>query len=129
MLYNTNEIVINNETAFTYIQKVFNRTYPYLNIEFTVGKKKTQYSRHKNILTNYQVKDFTVIKGPVAINIAPNRTIKQVEQDFIQLAGLHIEVFRKSGNVWSGISFTGNWTLQVQNMAGQSIYDEIGLYE
>ncbi len=125
MLTRNKEIYINNDTSLKEIQTVFNESYPYLNIEFFIGKKKALNNKNKKFSANYQVKDFTFVTAPVAVDITPTRTIKEIEIDFKRLAGLTIEVFRKSGNVWNGISLTENWTLENQNSAGKFISSEM----
>ena len=55
------------------------------------------------------------------INIVPKMTVKELEQQFLHLYGLFVQVFRKSGNVWLETTVTDNWTLEQQNRQGEEM--------
>jgi hypothetical protein len=55
------------------------------------------------------------------MNITPAMTVTELEQEFEKIYGLHIQVFRKSGQVWLETSVTDGWTLDMQNKQGESL--------
>lgn len=46
------------------------------------------------------------------IDIGLKRTVDQIETNFEDLYGLHVQVFRKSGSQWLQTSVTDHWTVQ-----------------
>lgn len=45
-------------------------------------------------------------------------TTRDIEQSFEDLFGLHVQVFRRSNELWLQTSATDDWTLEVQNRKG-----------
>jgi len=43
-------------------------------------------------------------------------TVAELVQNFRDVYGLSVRVFRRSGRLWLGTNVTGNWTLYEQNM-------------
>lgn len=50
--------------------------------------------------------------------IDPEMSVAQLEGDFEEKMGLHVQVFRKSNALWLQTSSTDNWTLKEQNRKG-----------
>jgi hypothetical protein len=48
------------------------------------------------------------------LTLEPSTVVKDLEQEFEQKFGLHVQVFRKSGNIWLETSVTDNLTLAEQ---------------
>ncbi len=50
------------------------------------------------------------------LEIGPETVVMDLEQEFEQKFGLHVQVFRKSGNIWLETSVTDNLTLAEQQI-------------
>ena len=48
-------------------------------------------------------------------------TVTDLEQNFSDVYGLSIQVFRKSGDVWLETTITDGWTLEKQNEQGKML--------
>jgi len=53
-------------------------------------------------------------------------SVKQLENDFKNIFGLNVQVFRKSKDIWLQTSATDDWTLEKQNSKG---LHSMGIYE
>ena len=56
-----------------------------------------------------------------SITIGPEMTVDELEQRFMDVYGLSIQVFRKSGKVWLETTITDGWTLEKQNEQGREL--------
>ena|SRR5580765_8894458 len=113
---------IEKETRILDLQKEFNKSYPYLKLEFfrhPVSQNKILQKAEK-INPVETVKRITHLYEPGSINIDPKKTVAQLVSDFLEIFGLSILVFRKSGNLWIETSLTDSWTLDKQNNIGES---------
>jgi hypothetical protein len=113
-------ININPETRLSDIKKQFSEIYPFLKIEFF----KRPHAKHKlsseadRIIQDKPIVLLAKLNTDVTIDINGKRTVLQVEQDFWNLFGLSVQVFRKAMNMWIETSFTDSWTLESQNSEG-----------
>jgi hypothetical protein len=48
-------------------------------------------------------------------------TVSELESLLLQLFGLPVQVYRKSGNFWMETRMTRDWTLKQQNEHGKDI--------
>ena len=118
-------LVIGNETRIIDIQNAFTSSYPFLSIELScISKSIFSFKKH-NVEPGSRVDQFGHLVQPVCIDINEERTIAEIERDFIELIGLKLKVFRKSGKTWNEISLTDSWTLKSQNKAGEFISMEM----
>lgn len=109
------------------IQNAFNLFYPFLKIEFSTNTKGIfAFKKHK-LNPETSLNGIAILSEPVTLNVDEDRTIAEVEVDCMELLGLSIQVFRKSGNVWNVISLTDSWTLASQNKAGEFISTEMAI--
>jgi len=103
------------------LQKDFNNCFPYLKIEFFERcDPKNHSGRIKKINPDQLVGNLTSHDGHHIVDIAENRTVGEIENDFAKILDLPVQVFRKSGNIWIETSLTDNWTLEKQNAEGAS---------
>ena len=61
------------------------------------------------------------------LEIGPETVVMDLEQEFEQKFGLHVQVFRKSGNIWLETSVTDNLTLaeqQIKASNSENIHQE-----
>ncbi len=117
------KISINDHRKIHAIQEEFNMVFPYLKIEFfskphTSGGQSSKKLMKSNSKTLGECRTIHN-KGEIVIN--PEMTVDELEQRFMDVYGLSVQVFRKSGNVWLETSVTDGWTLHKQNEQGKEL--------
>lgn len=110
---------ITKQKTLKEIKEDFNSKYPGLKIEFY--KKKHENYEGSSIDNQYgdslTIADINPkITGEIILSDAS--PVKEVEQEFEDLFGLHIQIFRRSNELWLQTSTTDDWTLGVQNRKG-----------
>ncbi len=114
------QLAVGNEKTIEEVRREFNNQYPFLKLEFfSVRRKKNELSPNSKIISHD--KKIGVLRKKNKedkISIAPANTVLQVEQEFENILGLHVQVFRKSGNIWIETNLTDGWTLAKQNEEG-----------
>lgn len=103
------------------IQKLFEKEFPYLKIEFFTKKHQSYEGSPKSQMVdkNTLISKLTDKSGQIEIH--ENMTVNEVEKLFEDMFGLHVQVFRKSGRTYLETSVTDNWTLKKQNEVGKEI--------
>lgn len=94
---------INRQHLIKEVQEEFNRTYPFLKIEFL---KKT------TTLPNEMAEE---------IEVSDSMKVVELEEQLEGRFGLSVQVYRKSGNLWIETRMTRHWTLGQQNEHGEDI--------
>jgi hypothetical protein len=105
------------------IQEVFSQKFPYLKLVFfTKPHKAYKGSPAKFLISDSDVTLESLEKKPHSgdLYIEPEMPTWQVERLFEEEFGLHVQVFRKSGNTWLETSVTDDLTLEEQNVKGKS---------
>ena len=102
------------------IQNEFNTVFPFLKLEFFKMDEVTIPSR-RLLPACFALQDSRLqpIDGHTTIN--EKMTVLELENEFLSLFGLGVQVLRKSGNLWLETTMTDNWTLQRQNELGREI--------
>lgn len=104
--------VYKNDTVLD-VQKRFKEEYSLLDIKFYSvehdhylgsAKKDEVDENHMLISLNSSLVDGNV-------DISPSITVDEMETSFEKDFGLHVQVFRKSGDQWLQTSVTDHWTL------------------
>ncbi len=115
-------IEVTDNTIVKQIQDDFNKVYPFLWIDFLYHPvtENVQYKPAK-IKPETMLNHLGSFKGSKKINIDGNNTVSQLENNFWITLKVITKVLRKSGKVWVGTSYTGNWTLDNQNFEGGQI--------
>src|SRR5439155_18753156 len=93
---------IDQESRIRNIQNEFNEVYPFLKIEFFKDSftKNKHSQKAEKINPAEKVKLVGRLNGHDKIDINKQRTVAQLEEDFKELFGLKVDVYRKSGNLW-----------------------------
>ncbi len=102
------------------IQNLFQSEYPGLKLEFyRSGHDEHHGSRSENQLSaDERIADICSDVQEGEIDVSPQRTIAEVENAFENRFGLHVQIFRRSHNLWLQTISTDDWTLEVQNRKG-----------
>ncbi len=117
------KLIINNDTVISEVQEKFSAYYPYLKIDFykTSKEQSALFEVSDQIKPHEKFSKFQSFSEPVEIDISPERTVMQVENDFYDQCGIVMQVSRKSGHIWIQTSRTDYRTLQMQNESGEAM--------
>lgn len=114
---------INGKMSVMEIKAQFRELFPLLKIEF-YNKKHAHFKGSKS---GDEINEALVlsklnpdIKNGI-INIDENMTVDEFETIMEKDFGLHVQVFRKSGDQWLQTSITDNWTLDKQEKKAEAI--------
>ena len=117
------EILITDNKSIKEIQEEFQRTFPYLKIEFFryVQKNGSSPAKPQPIPDKMTIGMVRHDHSDGTLNISGSRSVEEIEKDFLNKFGLAVEVFRKSGNMWIETILTHHWSLLRQNHEGQQM--------
>lgn len=113
-------MIIKDNKTIQAIQEEFNNKFPFLKIEFYTQEHADQEGspgsdKLEETLTIGQART-KINEGDLSIHA--NQKVSTLEQNFHDIYGLNVQVFRKSGNIWLQTTTTDNWTLHKQNEKG-----------
>jgi hypothetical protein len=116
-------ISINDNRTLSEIQEEFNRHFPFLKLEFFSRSHKTGAVTAKRFLkpNNKTIGESRSIHNEGKLIIDKQMTVGDLEQQFKEMYGLNVQLFRKSGNTWLETSVTDSWSLQKQNDQGEAL--------
>ena len=117
------KITINDNRKIFAIQEEFCKVFPYLKLEFfskphSAGGGSSKKSVKHNSKT---LGECRTIHNKGNITITPGMTVSGLEQNFEDVYGLGVQIFRKSGKVWLETTITDGWTLEHQNSEGEAL--------
>lgn len=117
------KIAINDHRKILAIQEEFNLTFPYLKLEFFSKPHQRGGGSAKNLIkpNNETLGECRTIHKKGEITITPKMTVADLEQNFNDIYGLGVQVFRKSGKAWLETTVTDGWTLEEQNSQGEAL--------
>ena len=117
------KITINDNRKITSIQEEFNQTFPYLRLEFFFRPHKPGTGSAKKLIRNNTLTlgECRSIHNAGKIVITPVMTVTELEQNFGEIYGLGVQVFRQSGKTWLETTVTDGWTLEEQNKQGEAL--------
>lgn len=76
------------------------------------------------VVGNPKVCDLTHLKENTQIDFSEQTTVQELEKKIEDQLGLHIQVFRRSGNIWLETTVTDEWTLSFQNEQGKELSEQ-----
>ncbi len=121
------KITINDHRKIFAIQDEFNKVFPFLKLEFFSKSHKAFGASSKKIIKKNSkcIHECRTIHNNGDVTITSNMTVNELEQNFSNMYGLNVQVFRKSGKSWLETTVTDNWTLEEQNNQGVEL-NEMG---
>ncbi len=117
------KIRIFREQTISEVQEAFAKAYPFLKLVFFTKPHKAFKGRHaKFLIEDRGIKLASLEKQPKdgVLYLEPEMPVWQVERLFEEEFGLHVQVFRKSGNTWLETSVTDSMSLEQQNAKGKA---------
>ncbi|HWY11306.1 MAG TPA: hypothetical protein VN026_08275 [Bacteroidia bacterium] len=117
------KITINDQRKIFAIQEEFNALFPYLKLEFLSKPHSVGGGSPKKLVkhSSKTLGECRIIHNKGNITITPNMTVTDLEQNFADVYGLGVQVFRKSGRAWLETTVTDGWTLEEQNKQGAAL--------
>lgn len=114
------KINITNNTLLSQIQHQFQDAYPFLRLDF-YKRSDNKISFLEKIPEQTSVMELGAFTGTKYIDMDSNKTVAQLEQDFLEDLGLTVKIFRQCKDSWVDTSYTKNWTLNGQNRDGEHL--------
>ena len=113
-------MIIADHKTIQEIQNEFNATFPNLKLEFY--KQKHGVGEGSPIQTQLETDNkLRAIRNKHVdgdLIVRPELKVKELENAFEDQFGLHVQVFRKAGNLWMQTTATDDWSLLEQNNRG-----------
>src|SRR5580693_1204655 len=102
------EITINDDRKIYAIQHEFSEGFPFLKLEFFSKPNKNGGPASLKPMKHISktIAECRTIHSTGHISIHPNMTVGEVEQNFEDVYGLSVEVFRKAGDGWEEVTET-----------------------
>ncbi|XZF15718.1 hypothetical protein ACTHGU_06245 [Chitinophagaceae bacterium MMS25-I14] len=110
------ELYITEDDLLKNIQHGFRQYYPRLKLEFYKHphEKNAGSPADARLSLEVPVEDVVMFHTAACINVAPQRTVASVEEDFFHKLGLCVQIFRQSGDLWIETTRTDGYTLARQ---------------
>jgi hypothetical protein len=117
------KMIIQNERTIHDIQEEFHAMFPYLKLEFFSKLHDPGKPSHLKFMLSPEqtLGESRSVHNEGEIIITPQLTVSELEQQFGDLFGLGVQVFRKTGSTWIETIMTDNETLQEQNEDGENL--------
>ena len=117
------EIHIDDSKSLENIKTEFSDMFPFLKIEFFRHAHDTGSGSPKSDMITEDVALGSIRSkhNEGDIVITGSMEVGKVEQEFENKYGIHIQVFRKSGDLWLETSATDKWSLEEQNTTGKEM--------
>lgn len=119
------DIIFNEDTTLAEINKAFQGHFPFLKIQFYESKidpiKGIEVAGDP--VKNYNMSVHDLLHGRIAEGLSMNGHLKvrSFENMWHEKAGIWIQVFRKSGNIWLQTTVTDEMTLSEINRLGEEM--------
>jgi len=106
-------MIIQNNIKIEDLQKEFSDKYPDLKLEFySVSHRSEELTSNAyKVNPDTKISELALLDKPVTLSLKSNLKVETLEHRFEDL-GLHVQVFRKSGDVWLQTSRTDHKTLK-----------------
>jgi hypothetical protein len=109
-------IHINDDRKIKEIQDEFSEHFPNLKIEFYSKEHETGEGTPGRVIDpEHTIGEARTKQNEGDISINGHTKVSTLEENFHDIFGLNVQVFRKSGNVWLQTTVTDEWTLAEQN--------------
>ncbi len=114
-------MIITDQRRISEVQESFQKKFPYLKLEFyRTGHKTEEGSKAKDqYRAEATIGEIRTKKEEGDLKIDPMMTVAKLESIFKDKYGLHVQVFRISGDLWLQTTSTDGWTLVEQNEHGR----------
>lgn len=120
-------IQVEDTMTISQVQEKFHKRYPFLKLEFFSQPHSLHGGSRKEhmIPSETLLKDCRTLHKEGHLEIHPYNSVAHFENSFREFFGLHVQVFRKSGELWIETTVTDDWTLEKQNTEAELFYKDI----
>ncbi|HTL82189.1 MAG TPA: hypothetical protein VL651_10815 [Bacteroidia bacterium] len=119
-------LTIFDHETISQVRKKFSAEFPFLRIDFFRPlAENVPYSALRVMDEDAEIGSLRKKHNSGAISISPSDITGEVENKFLDLFGLHIQIFRRSGNTWLLTTTTDAMTLQQQNALGEEMHTSV----
>ena len=117
------KISITDKKKISAVQKEFSELFPFLKIEFFSKPHGVGSPSSKKIMKSptKTLGECRTVHTKGVLTITPQNSVAEVEQKFLDMFGLSVQVFRRSGKAWLETTVTDGWTLDKQNKQGEAL--------
>lgn len=125
------KIEIKDNTTIAEIRKNVQARFPFLRLEFFSGGKDSAIPNPLQRILDESKKVESLRPGHESgeINFSGSDTVSSLENTFREQFGLHVQVFRKSGDQWLLTTTTDSLTLDQQNELGKEMSGSVEIPE
>ncbi|MBX7093652.1 MAG: hypothetical protein K1X56_02940 [Flavobacteriales bacterium] len=123
-------LIFNEDSKLEDINKAFQQHFPFLKIQFY--EDKIDQLAHKEVpgdpIKDYSKTIHDVLHARINCSISMNghTKVKNFEKNWIEDAGIWVQVFRKSGKIWLQTTVTDEMTLSEINHLGEEMNMPMG---
>lgn len=116
------KLTVSPDRTVQELKSEFHGYFPFLKIEFFSKPHGTGGSSNRADMADGSTKlaDLMGDHAGGSVEFSALTTVHSLEQEFSNAFGLHMQVFRKSGNVYLETNTTDDWTLGQQNAEGKN---------
>jgi len=116
------KITINDHRKIFAIQKDFTAQFPHFKLEFFAKPHKIGGASSDKLINNESctLGECRTVHTTGTITIIPQMTVTDLKQNFSDVYGLSVQVFRKSGKPWLETPVIDSLTLEDQNRQSEA---------
>jgi hypothetical protein len=122
------DLIIHDSLKLCEIQEEFCKHFPCLKLEFfsfVPGESKIFSEEFLIRDTNKTLGDVRHVHNFGHLSINGHQKVSTLEQNFIRIFGIDVQVFRKSGSVWLETTHTNSRSLTEQNKQGAEMENTV----
>lgn len=111
------KIDINDHRKLFAIQQEFEKLFPNLKLEF-YKKPSHSKSAHPEKIIHTEAKtlgECRSVHAKGSLTITPNMTVAELESNFDEIYGVHVDILKRSGSAWVAPEAKNTLTLTEQN--------------
>ncbi|MEL6922988.1 MAG: hypothetical protein AAFO94_02995 [Bacteroidota bacterium] len=111
---------ITNDKKLIDVQREFTEHFPFLKLEFYQQEHDSGVGSPNALKLNPELTIGAVRSEASSGNLSIHggQKVSTLEQNFSDQYGLHVQVFRRAGDIWMQTTRTDDWTLSNQNERG-----------
>jgi hypothetical protein len=112
---------LSKEKTTEEVKETFHKQYPMLKLEF-YNKEHLAFAGSKEkykVTEEVGLGELNAAMKDGTVDINDDLKVEELESIFEEKFGLHVQVYRKSGDQWMQTSITDNWTLGKQELKGE----------
>ncbi len=122
-------ISITSTQTIKEVQESFHRLFPYLKLEFFTKlhkDKSSSWSRFQIADLDQKLSELGLQNSKGLLLVQSRMKVSDLEQEFQNIFGFGVQVFRKSKDIWLETTQSDHWNLETQNHHGKEASENLG---